>query len=67
MDQAEMERSYERLKIELAQAYSSFTWDSSHIDQLARELIGIERLARIQDNYARMEDGEHLPGNLYFR
>ena len=34
MEQAELEGHYERLKDELARAYSSPAWDSPHIDRL---------------------------------
>ena len=45
MEQAELEGHYERLKGELARAYSSPVWDSSHIDRLAQEMLAIERIA----------------------
>ncbi len=45
MEKAELEGHYERLKDELARAYSSPAWDSPHIDRLARELLAIERIA----------------------
>jgi hypothetical protein len=56
MGEAEMERRYQHLKDELARAYSSFTWDSSHIDQLAGELLAIERLSRIRESLVRMDN-----------
>lgn len=45
MEQGELEGQYERLKDELARAYSSPAWNSPHIDRLARELLAIERIA----------------------
>lgn len=48
MKQQELERRYERLKQELAEAYACSTWDSPHIDRLARELFDIDRVARSQ-------------------
>jgi len=45
MEQAELEGHYERLKGELARAYSSPVWDSSRIDRLAQEMLAIERIA----------------------
>ena len=49
MKHQELEGRYERLKQELAEAYACSTWDSPHIDRLARELFEIDRLARGQE------------------
>jgi len=47
MKRQELEDRYERLIQELAEACSS--WDSPHIDRLARELFEIDRVARTQE------------------
>ena len=46
MKPQELGDRYKRLKQELAKAYACSTWDSPHIDRLARELFEIDRLAR---------------------
>ncbi len=68
MEKAELEGHYERLKDELARAYSSPAWDSSHIDRLAQELLAIERIAipgwRGAAPLSRRADEESYPGQL---
>jgi hypothetical protein len=49
MNKQELEGRYTRLKQELAKAYACSTWDSPHIDRLARELFEIDRVARYRD------------------
>jgi hypothetical protein len=49
MDQHQLEGRYTRLKQELAKVYAGATWDSPHIDRLARELLEIDRVARFRD------------------
>jgi len=49
MKQPELEGRYKRLKQELAEAYACSTWDSPHIDRLARELFEIDRVSRGQE------------------
>jgi hypothetical protein len=47
--QHELKGKYTRLKQELAKAYACSTWDSPHIDRLARELFEIDHVARYRD------------------
>ena len=49
MKPQELEGRYKRLKQELPEAYACSTWDSPHIDRLARELFEIDRVARSQE------------------
>ena len=54
MEQHELEARYTRLKQELAKAYACSTWDSPHIDRLARELFEFDRVARYRETDATM-------------
>ena len=66
MDQHELEGRYTRLKQELAKAYACSTWDSPHIDRLARELLEIDRVARCRktDSPVRCEAPTELSVRL---
>ena len=60
MDQHELEGGYTRLKQELAKAYACSTWDSPHIDRLARGLFEIDRVARYRETDALMRAKRQL-------
>ena len=53
MKRQELEDRYERLIQELAEAYACSSWDSPHIDRLARELFEIDLVARTQETETR--------------
>jgi len=64
MDQHELEGRYTRLKQELAKAYACSTWDSPHIDRLARGLFEIDRVARYRETDALMRAKRQLSRRL---